>query len=419
MIRLNALSTTFLLLVAASSICYAQESVDQCGAYELAQDIPYDNDDSNALDTIRINYNDCDWNDAFDLLMPKTVHWHIYAIPNGQAPRFSVVPEGLLQAKISNNGRLELEQEPDILQELGYAKGNRIQAGVHVFIPVSQLQNIQIDGTDQSVEVVVDDAALFAGDTVEPPTIRIANSGVDTLLYVKAPFSKVEYSASGVDNTAILEAASGSSIDLSGVNQDVRIKCESVAEVDMSGVDQNCLVQGDYESARLSGVDGVLLVNNIDNNATNGDACHTVDRSGVDTKCRATTETVSVPELDCLSDTTIILASGLTKGGWVGVILAVIVVLGACIGSCVFCCCRPGRRSAQYPYPKGGDMAFPPPPLPVMESKASPVPPRESSVVEAEVIGIVEDHPQEADLEEARTAETMSNNEVDSKVQHY
>jgi hypothetical protein len=340
---------TALALLLVVSVTMAQDSPFQCGVLD-------DNDDnlktiSNTnFDTIETDYRMKSWGNK--QLMPKHTHWHIYAIPDGELPRYSSIPEGFLKPKVSGS-TLELVAQDDVLEEdLGYSKGDKMEAAVNLYIPVSQLRNIRVDGVDSFVEIIVTEDLL--GDDIinnsttsdDLPTINIRASGVDSRLYVNTPYSKVKYTGSGVDNTAVVEAGTGSSVVLSGVDQSLKIKSDYLSSVRLSGVDQYMLIEGTYEKVTMSGVDGNLRVNGET-------GCNAIDMTGVKSNCKTSSqETVTVPILTCTADTKAVQAC--SKNGWclstgatIGVVLALFVVVVLCVWLCVRCCgCgRRGRHS--------------------------------------------------------------------------
>jgi hypothetical protein len=338
MARQTILAALALLIVAVM----AQDDTSfQCGVPD--DDNLKEISDTN-FDTIQTHYK-INWLGGNRHLMPQKTNWHIYAIPDGEVPRYSSVPEGFVKPKISGS-TLEFPAQEDSLKDLGYSKGDKIKAAVNLFIPVSQLRNIRVSGVDESVEIIVTDELLLGditNSTAFLPTINIRVSGVDSRLYVNTPYSKVKYTGSGVDNTAIVEAATGSSVDLSGVDQSLSIKSDFLDSVKVSGVDQYLLIEGTYGKIRVSGVDGQIRVNGEK-------GCNTVDGSGddysgVDNRCKTTEETVTVPTLACLAESKVIYA-GTSTGAIVGIVIGVLAVVALCIGGCGAACgCFRSRRS--------------------------------------------------------------------------
>jgi hypothetical protein len=290
----------------------------QCGVPELAEEMNVDKD----FDTIAPQ-GDCQSNGGF--LVPKTIHWHIYAIPDGEVPRLSMFPEDLVEPYVSG-GSLKFDFQEHALQ--GLSKGDRIKTAVNLYIPVSQLKKISISGVNQNIEVINDNPSF------ELESITIKDSGVDNRLYVTSPYSKVHYKGSGVDSSVQVEAASGSSIDISGVDQDVWIKTGEGLNVKMSGVDQKVYIEGGYEKIKMSGVDNTAYVNGENR-------CNNIERSpGLDNDCSTTEATVVVEALSCLASTKVG-EYGCNFGDnstgaaiAVGAVLLVLLIL-----LCIACCC--------------------------------------------------------------------------------
>jgi hypothetical protein len=253
--------------------------------------------------------------------MPNTVHFHIYAIPDGDLPRLSMSPTGLVQPRVVGS-TLELDIQ-DIMKDLGMKDGDPVQAAVNIFVPVSQLKSVIVQGIDMNVEVV------NTIETTEPNSLTVEDSGIDNSLYLTTPYSKISYKGSGVNSKAYMETAAGSSIDLSGVDQEVHIKTTGASlTVDLSGVDEKVYVQGGgFEKISMSGVDTRVYIN--------GGNCNTVDPSGVDNSCRQTTDNVTIPTLECLASSNLQNGCGNVEGLVKAMIL--LLVLSGLV--CVCCCC--------------------------------------------------------------------------------
>ena len=323
------LTKIILLNAAAFGVVLGQEGAEeyQCGVLDQAKKLS-----SGDFDTIHTDYYDLSWDDWDNNLMPKKMHWHIYAIPDDETPRFSTFPDGLLEARVSN-GKLEFKQPHDFLKDRGYSDGDRIKVSVNIFVPVSKLTKLKVDGVDQSIEVIATDEDVFTSSLHWTHSMDVSVSGVDTELFVNAPFSKVELSGSGVDNKIVIHSASGS-VRLSGVDQDVRIESDYLSDIRVSGVDQKLLLEGDYADAELSGVDIRLRVNGPT-------MCNKVRDRGTNSNCQTTNDNVTIEELACLADTKVVTSWGLSLAAWIGIAIAVVVVLSLCVSLCVCCCCAP------------------------------------------------------------------------------
>jgi hypothetical protein len=163
--KITILSTLLLLLL---PLFVVGQDDFQCGVPELAEEMKIDKD----FDTI-VPEGDCQSNDGS--LVPKTIHWHIYAIPDGEAPRISMLPEDLVEPYVSG-GSLQFNFQEDALQ--GLSKGDIIKTAVNIYIPVSRMKKIGISGVDQNIEVINKNPLL------ELESITINDSGVDNRLYV-------------------------------------------------------------------------------------------------------------------------------------------------------------------------------------------------------------------------------------------
>ncbi len=236
-----------------------------------------------------------------------------------------MVPEDLVEPYVSG-GSLKFNLQEDALQ--GLSKGDGIKTAVNLYIPVSQMKQIYVNGVDQNIEVIYTNPSSL----VELEFININDSGVDNRLYVTSPNSKVHYTGSGVNSKLQVEAASGSSIKISGVDQEVRIKTGEGLNVKMSGVDQTVYIEGGYERIKMSGVDNTAYVNGENR-------CDNIESSGVDNDCSLTEGTVVVQELSCLAWTKVgkygcnswwSTGAGIAVGA-VSVVLLILL--------CIACCC--------------------------------------------------------------------------------
>jgi hypothetical protein len=300
----------------------------QCGVLEAAQVLKVTKDFDTVAPEATCRSRRC------KILAPNTVHWHVYTIPDGETPRYSMFPDNLVEPYVEGSV-LKWAWNKEGLQ--GVNKGDKIQAGVNLYIPASKMKRIKATHVDGVVEIINTDPSSAL------ESIFIQDTGVDNTLYVSSPASKVQYKGSGVDATLYLEAASGSSIDISGVDQTVRVKTVDDLNVKMSGVDQKVVIDGGE-----SGDDIQIQMSGVDNKAyVNGNSgCDDVTTSGVDNNCYITEKTVSFPELECLASTKVVNWSSWsvsdTAAVACGIVLGVLVVA---IFGCVFCCCRRRKRN--------------------------------------------------------------------------
>lgn len=253
-------------------------------------------------------------------------------------------PEGLVEPFVKGS-TLKFDFQRDATD--GFSKGENIQAGVSIFLPSTLMTKIIFEGVDAIVEV--------RNNLASPDSMIIKNSGVDGTFYLSSPNTKVKYEASGVDNTAFLEVASGSTMDLSGVDQDLHIKTSDDAdiEVTMSGVNQRLTIDGDYTKIKASGVDAKIFINGPK-------GCNDISSSGVAIDCSITEETVVVPDISCLATSKVQkwrcshfgpLSTGAAAGVGIGV---VVLIISICVLSCWGCykCFGGGRhRTSHLPSP--------------------------------------------------------------------
>jgi hypothetical protein len=306
----------------------------QCGIPSLARALDL-NGNELKFDSIQPNRDCRGMSESF--LMPDTVNFHIYAIPDGDMPRLSMYPDGLVQPRVVGN-TLELDIQ-DIMKGLGKKDGDNVLAAVNVFVPVSQLKSVRVQGVNMNVEVV------NTIESTESNSLTVEDSGVDNSVFLTAPYSKILYTGSGVNSRAYMETAAGSSITLSGVDQEVHIKTEGAnLSVDMSGVNEKVYVEGgDFDQISMSGVDTRVY--------TNGGSCNNVDQSGLDNSCRLTTDNVTIPTLECLASSN--LQNGCTGAeGLVKAIIWLLVISGlaflccccGCVAGIVYCANAANRR---------------------------------------------------------------------------
>jgi hypothetical protein len=151
----------------------------QCGVIDVAQELDIDkNFDKVAPEPT------CDWKSHF--LSPNTIHWHVYAIRDGDVPHIAMTPTGIVEPYVSGS-TLKFRMQ-NILD--GMHEQDRVQAAVNLYIPANQMKGIQISGVDQVVEII-----HMVNDT-EVESITIRDSGVDNQIYASLPYTKVYYKGS-------------------------------------------------------------------------------------------------------------------------------------------------------------------------------------------------------------------------------
>jgi hypothetical protein len=356
-----------------------------------------------------------------DFLVPKGMHWHIYPLPAGSTPKQAMLPEGVLEPRV-HNGVLSYYWQ-NILQEapLNYHKGQNMQAGISLYIPVDQLSTISIEGVDLHVQIHADQDETIAADMTEP--LRVVNQAVDTNLRVSSPYWAVQYEESGVDNDAWMDVAAGSSVDVSGVDINAHIQCPEGLTVRAHGVDNDIFVQGPVASGRLDGVDANLRIND---NGSNNNPCANVSNTGVSNDCGDTNDAFEMEDLTCLADTETGYECNfwwpVSTAGSIALGVGLFIVFAAAIAGSIFCCargccCREDRRKVSTPTtlpPHPPAPAFPPKTVPNDTYKGTDEESTEqNTIVEAEVLEIKNtnnENPQfeDVDLEYAKGGNTMT-----------
>mmetsp|Transcript_6766 Transcript_6766/g.11765 ORF Transcript_6766/g.11765 Transcript_6766/m.11765 type:complete len:406 (-) Transcript_6766:581-1798(-) len=385
------LSMFFLFCVIAGAS--GQDDYYQCGDYQDAQDIDVSSYEFSAV-TAGAECRDCNNKHT---LVPKEIHWHIYPLPTGSVPRHSIFPSGLVQARV-NGGVLKYE-----MQKVLHNKGEVVQAGINLYIPVDKMKTIQIDGVNQFVQVKVDENnTILEDEMTDAEPLQVVNSGVGNSVLLSIPTCKVDFEDMGVSNVVQMDVASDSSVHLSGVDSDAHVKCHEGLTIRTSGVDNNVFVEGKILSGSMVGVDGNIKVNDKEGTSN---SCGNITNDGVANHCRDSDYTFSMESIACRADTT---ADYQCYSSWpfstaasVGVGVGVLLLIIAMIAGCIFCCCMCGRnktqadRSAQVPSHH--------------ETKTTPHQEEEAthaSVIEAEVIEV-----------KSNTADVLEGSHVDEGIE--
>jgi hypothetical protein len=328
----------------------------------------------------------CDGNEC-DFLTPKNVHWHIYALPPGSTPKQSITPAGFIRPVLTNNGELHYEFTKDL--EESYAAGDRLEAGVQLYLPVDTLKSIRVTGVDQFVDVSINQSFLAQEKSKNMSSsadiLQIIDDGVDNIVTVTSPYVPVDFVGSGVDSLLVMDAAAGSTLFLSGVDFEAYIKSQGL-EIYADGVDTKIVVEGNVSKAVMKGVDGDLEIN--------GGGCNNVALQGVDNKCEYTNETVTVNSLSCTVETEASYNcwfNHISTGAAIGLGLGLLVILFVSVGGIVYCCCR--KRCANQPISRDiGKNEQSVPRHQMKETTLSNEEATHTSVVEAEVLEIQNHH---------------------------
>ena len=377
------LATLSVLLLTSDSTVVMVEAADQtetftCGDYNSAQELPFTTSSFSSIGPYDARLETCQlFGSQDDFLQPQRIHWHVYSIAPGQAPRFSSYPDNLVTPQVKNE-RLKFKLNKDYLKDdLGYRKGDDIEVAVNLFVPIESMESIVVKAINGRVQVQISPEHLLNLDNDRTSyNIKLRDEGIDNKIYVTAPDVAIDYEATGINSRAQIEAGGNSQVDLSGVDNEVTIKTPNDLEVDISGVSQRVLVEGTVDSITMSGVDSRVQVNGPG-------GCNNVDRDGVDVKCSTTDERVVVEDLKCLADTSIgknmcddVNVLGMSSGGVVGLSIAggiiVLLIVLCCICGCLYgvawCCCWPCRRSSRNNHSNGS----PSPAVAILPLKISP-----------------------------------------------
>jgi len=260
-----------------------------------------------------------------------------------------MIPEGMVKPFV-RGGTLKFDFQSDVSDDL--VQGEIIEAGVSIFLPPDSMKKITVEGVGEVVEIRNNLTSLEFGSMI------VKNCGVDNSFYLSSPNAKVEYEGSGVDNLAILEIASGSTIDLSGVDQELQIKTsdDSDITVTMSGVDQRLTINGGYTSIDSAGIDAAIAINGPNR-------CDHIINSGISNSCTITEKIVSVPDVSCAASSNVakwscshwgFMSTSAVVGSSIGLLALIILCCGLSCWGCYKCCCR-GRReeTSLQPLPSG------------------------------------------------------------------
>jgi hypothetical protein len=325
--RLAFLSIGFIALASMVSAEDAAAKM-QCGNRSNAEPIDVSSNFTSLLVGAVCEDNRCDF------LVPKEIHWHIYPTPKGTVPRQSMQPEGLLTPQV-RDGMLSYQLQ-DILENAGFTKGQKLQAGVSLYIPQDRLSSIAIAGVEQYVQIHADGKELTSIEKDEP--LVIIGSAIDSSVVVTSPYWKVDVTENGVDNQIYINAAAGSSIDISGVDIDAFVRCPGGLSIRARGVDNDILVDGPVAFGSLEGVDADIKINDGGSDYP----CMNVTNTGVGNQCDDGDDVYEPSNLSCLADTEV----GYQCSYWrslpvaaqVGFGLGFLLLVAAIIISSIFCC---------------------------------------------------------------------------------
>jgi hypothetical protein len=396
----------------------------QCGNSTNATVIPV----STNFSSIRIGAL-CDGGHCDSFLSPKEIYWHIYPFPTADSssttpPKHAMYPEGLLQAQV-RDGVLSYQLQNILEEPLGYHQGQPLQAGISLYIPTSLMSIISIEGIEQYVQVHADQDEEMWAVVTEP--LRIVNQAIDSQVLVSSPYWAVHYEDSGIDNSAWMDVAANSSVDVSGVNIQTYLKCPEGLTVRGRGVDNDIFVQGPVQSATLDGIDAELQINNNNNNNNDSNPCANVTIIGVWNECEDSNDVLEMQDLTCLADTeagyqcnwswNVSTAGSIVMG--VSVVLVMVAAVAGCIVCCVKgCCCRNSCNTSKH---VDTSNALPPyPPAPTFPAKVIPNETSDDdtaphSVVEAEVLEVkstTAEHGQWEDIDLEKQKDTSATPQV-------
>mmetsp|Transcript_61339 Transcript_61339/g.150138 ORF Transcript_61339/g.150138 Transcript_61339/m.150138 type:complete len:423 (-) Transcript_61339:1604-2872(-) len=346
----------------------------------------------------------CPVHNCHDFLLPEKLHWHVIALPPGSNPKHTITPPGFVRP-VRNGNTLSYEYQ-NVL-EGQYSKGDDVEAGVQIYVPIDQLTSIQVSGVEEYVQVTVD-PELLATDkegqfNFSSLSLQVRDDGVDNAVTVTSPSMMIDYAATGVDSILVMEAATRSSLRLSGVDNEAYVKSDQL-DVYTDGVDGKIVVEGNVANAVLKGVDGDIEIN--------GSGCDNGAFGGVDNGCKYTDEIITVIPLSCTVQTELDYMDSwfrnVSTGAKVGMSIAFILIFFGVTSVIIACCSRKrcNERTTTGNNIEGKQAkAFDKGPLPPSSDAAT-----HNTVVEAEVLEVKNDQSPanmqdiDLDVEDARFA---------------
>ena len=282
---------------------------------------------------------------SHDTFAPKTIHWHIYTLEDGDdEPRIAMTPSNLVAPLWKESEGNLLFYLKDLESSL-YGGDDPIQAGAALWLPASYMTEIDMSDVDVSIQ--------YNGTN----PMNITHSGSETSMSVTSFRAPVHYTGTGRNTEATLVAtgAVGSRIEVSGHLSHVAIAVptedanstatmDDLLQVELSGVSAAATIEGAYGNIFLEGLDSYAIVN------TNCDRV-TEDRLNGCTIIRGSTLAIAEDDLACLADTVVervYLCGQLREAIMVlvwFVALVTVVLIG--IGTCVACNCLCFRPEAK------------------------------------------------------------------------
>jgi len=223
---------------------------------------------------------------------PKSINWHITAIPDSEQLSVKCFPPGLIVPIIRHEGQImDFEFGPDV----GSIPQDQLkEAGIEILIPQSKfrLMELSSDGNNLLVNLTSSSVEQFSlqmlghGDSAW----LIAGSGTEVILDIQGTSSLANIIADTVKVTS------------TGFTSNIYVVGTLESGSSIGGVSDYVLVQGDLggSSIQLNGFQSTLVINN---NLT--DPCINVDDSGSENICLKTSQTVNISRFDvpCLSKT--------------------------------------------------------------------------------------------------------------------
>ena len=365
-----------MLVAPISGVILPPNESFQCGNAKRAPELDIDGKEFTSI----VIGGTCDGKTNASFRSAQLVHWHIYALSDDDVPRLDMFPDNLVVPKVARDGHtLEFEFSEDIPWP---SVGKMAQAAVNLYVPKRKLKHIILAGINDNIEIINTVGASSSSGITGPETaMKIIHSGISSTLYVKSA-SGIQYTGSGVNTTALLEASKAGSdeLELSGVNNLVKLKLvddgmdrgvdEAELQIEVSGVKDTIYLEGDYSRIETSGVRNHFYINSHHDGTGN---CHDFHSSGILNVCSTTKQEVSVPKLPCLSSTKVVnihcghsSESNVLPSIWIIlaiVMLAIVAVVAVtcccvaciwgtiqgcckcCIQCCTLCCCTPRHRT--------------------------------------------------------------------------
>ena len=271
-----------------------------------------------------------------DVLFPEKVHWHVIALPPGTTPKQTITPPGFVRPVLRGN---TLSYEYQNVLEGQYSKGDEVEAGIHIYVPIDQLTSIEVPGVEVSLQVTIGpDVSVVDVDNggqfnVSSKSLQVTDTGVSNVVTVTSPSRTIDYTGTGVESLLVMEAATRSSLSLSGVDNEAYVKSD-LLDIYSGGVDGKIVVEGGVANVVMTGVDGDIEIN--------GSGCDNSAFGGVDNSCMYTDERITVTPLSCTVQTELDYEGcwfrNISTGAKVGMSIAFVLLFFGVVSGIIACC---------------------------------------------------------------------------------